>query len=311
VKGIESGTRICLNKKIDSSEYDLIRRAEDIKWLHVEPSTKCNAWCPACPRNKQGFGLIDGLVEEDLSTERFHALIKQLPNLYAVQFCGNYGDPIIAQNILELICLAKQYCKKIQIHTNGSLRTAKWWEDLALLLADIEHDVWFGIDGIGDTHSIYRQGTDYDKIINNASSFINAGGRATWQFIPYAHNEHQIREALITSKKLKFEKFKLVKIFRNMQIVRNYRSGKEFNLMPPSDIRELIRMPSKNTHVKSEDCMHLTQPSIFMSANGKLSHCCYRNKIHCNDTVFDNLDDLLHNAINLSDKICIDSCGST
>mgnify|MGYP003335187616 CR=1 FL=1 len=35
----------------------------DIKWAHVELSTKCNAWCPACPRNKNGFGLIDGLVE--------------------------------------------------------------------------------------------------------------------------------------------------------------------------------------------------------------------------------------------------------
>jgi hypothetical protein len=295
-----------LNKKINSSGDDFIYRAEDIKWLHVEPSSKCNAWCPACPRNKQGFGIIDGLVEEDLSTEKFHTLIKQLPNLHAVQFCGNYGDPIIAKNILDLIAVAKQYCKKIQIHTNGSLRTTKWWKELALLLLDIDHDVWFGIDGIGNTHSIYRQGTDYDKIIKNAIAFINAGGQATWQFIPYAHNEHQIREALITSKKLKFENFKLVKLFRNIQIVRNYKSGEEFKLMPPSDIQKLIRMLTHNTHVKSEDCMHLTQPSIYMSANGKLSHCCYRNKF----TAVDNLDDLLNNPINLSDKICINSCGS-
>lgn len=310
MKDTENGTRICLNKTINSSVYKIISRAEDIKWLHVEPSSKCNAWCPACPRNKQGFGIVDGLVEEDLSTEKFHTLIKQLPNLNAVQFCGNYGDPIIAQNILELIAIAKKYCKKIQIHTNGSLRTTKWWKELALCLSDIDHDVWFGIDGIGDTHSIYRQGTDYNKIIKNVISFINAGGQATWQFIPYAHNEHQIREALITSKKLKFKNFKLVKMFRNTQIVRNYRSGEEFKLMPPTDIKELIRMPTNNTYVKSDDCMHLTQPSIYMSANGKLAHCCYRNNIHIKDTVFDNLEDLLYNTIDLSDKICIVSCGS-
>jgi DNA-3-methyladenine glycosylase I len=30
----------------------------------------------------------------------------------------------------------------------------------------------FGIDGLADTHSIYRVGTDYHKIIENAKAFI-------------------------------------------------------------------------------------------------------------------------------------------
>ena len=82
---------------------------QDIKWLHVELSSKCNAWCPACPRNKSGFGLIDGLVEEDLSLEKLEQVLKQLPNLTTVQLCGNYGDPIAAANIISAIDIIKQY----------------------------------------------------------------------------------------------------------------------------------------------------------------------------------------------------------
>jgi len=47
----------------------------DIKWIHVEASSKCNAWCPACPRNVQGFGLVPGLIEEDLLPDRFEEII--------------------------------------------------------------------------------------------------------------------------------------------------------------------------------------------------------------------------------------------
>jgi MoaA/NifB/PqqE/SkfB family radical SAM enzyme len=277
-----------------------------IKWVHIEPSTKCNAWCPACPRNKNGFGLADDLIEEDLSADRVEEILSQLPNLYAVQLCGNYGDPIAGHNILDIIDVVKKYSSKIQIHTNGSLRNKTWWSDLATVLSTIDHDVWFGIDGIGDVHEIYRQGTSYDKIIDNATSFISSGGYATWQFIPYAHNEHQIRDALKNSQKLGFKKFKLAKLYRDKKLARHYQTGEEFLLLPPKEVQSLMRMPKDFLLVKNEDCMHLTQPSVYLSANGKLSYCCYFNKTK----TFDNLNELLLDPSDLTHPKCLFSCGS-
>jgi sulfatase maturation enzyme AslB (radical SAM superfamily) len=162
----------------------------DTTWLQVENSTKCNAWCPGCGRNQGGYNLNPDLVVEDLSTERFEEVLKKLPNLETIQFSGTYGDTMAANNVLEHIDLAIKYAGKIQIHTHGGIRSTQWWADLGTLLKDLNHDVWFCLDGLKGVHEIYRQGTDFDKTVANAQAFISAGGYATWQFIPWAHNEH-------------------------------------------------------------------------------------------------------------------------
>jgi sulfatase maturation enzyme AslB (radical SAM superfamily) len=281
----------------------------DIKWLHVEASSRCNAWCPACPRNNNGFGIINGLIEQDLDSNRFTEVLSTLPNLHAIQFCGNYGDPIIAKNILELIAIAVQHVKKIQIHTNGSLRSTTWWAELAILLKDIDHDIWFGLDGIEEVHEIYRQGTDYNKIINNAQAFINAGGSATWQFIPYAHNEHQIRNCIRTSQALGFKKFKLVKSFRNIIEAKHYRTGATFNLSPPNSVGQIVKIKNLKSKVLPENCMHLEQPGIYLGADGKLNYCCYHHTLNSNKKEFDTLNEILYNDVDLTHITCMTSCG--
>jgi len=278
----------------------------DVKWLHVEPTSKCNAWCPQCPRNNNGFGLSDFITEQDLDTKIFEDTLQQLKNLYAIQLCGNFGDPIAASKINQFIDIAKKYVKKIQIHTNGSLRSVKWWSDFAKQLSDIEHDVWFGIDGLEKIHEIYRQGTSYEKIINNATAFIQSGGTATWQFIPFEHNEHQIKDCLKLSQKLGFKKFKLVKSSRNIENVKHYRTGNDYKLFPPKTILPLIKFNLNNKKVLTENCMHLTQPGIYLAANGKFSTCCYKSTI---DDV-DNVAELLYNELDLTHPVCVNNCGS-
>jgi sulfatase maturation enzyme AslB (radical SAM superfamily) len=246
------------------------------------------------------------VVEQDLSIDRFKEILKSLPNLETVQFCGNYGDPVIAKNILESLELAKQYAKKIQIHTNGSLRSQDWWSNLASLLSNIDHDVWFGIDGTKGIHEIYRQGTDYDKIIDNATAFINNGGYATWQFIPYAHNEHQVRECFAISQKLKFKKFKIAKLYRKQTEARHWKTGELFELLPTTEFQSLLRMPKEITKVEVANCMHLSYPSMYLAANGKISRCCYLS----NAEKFDNVESMFYNQVNLDNVICLNSCGT-
>lgn len=281
----------------------MIKR-EDVKWLQVEATTKCNAWCHSCGRNQSGFGLVPFLTLEDLSTDRFEQVASQFPNLEVIHFCGTYGDAIAASNIIELVNIAKRHCKKIQINTNGSLRSIAWWQDFAQLLANIEHDIWFCIDGLNNVHEIYRQGTDFDTVIRNASTFIKAGGHATWQFIPWAHNEHQIKDCIRMSQDLGFKKFEFIKHPRVPIESKDYRTGQPVSILPWSKNTQFSKFESTNRHVPPEACIHISQPSVYLNANGNLSVCCVFNLFKTAES-FEQLGQIDQN----SNDTCLKFCG--
>jgi len=279
---------------------------DKIAWLQVENTSKCNLWCPACERNKDGFGLIDGLVVEDLTTENFQKALEQLPNLEVIQFCGTYGEFAAASNVLEHLELALQHSNKVQIHTHGSLRNKDWWAALGNSLKNINHDVWFGIDGLEGIHEIHRQGSNYFKVIENASAFIQAGGYATWQFIPFAHNEHQIKDCLKLSQKLGFRKFKLVTSVRENLQARHYRTGEIVEFRPWS--RSLTTNPyhiikNRTTLVKT-DCRHIEQKTVYLNANGAFSPCCFLN------TARQGLPDIEQEIETAPHPLCLRICGN-
>jgi hypothetical protein len=62
----------------------------------------------------------------------------------------------------------------------------------------------FGIDGLEDTLHLYRKNCDYHRVIENAQSFINAGGRAQWNFIVFKHNQHKVEEVQQRATAMKF-----------------------------------------------------------------------------------------------------------
>ena len=245
-----------------------------VKWLHVELSSRCNAWCPSCPRNIDGFKLIDGLVEQDLPLLRLQEIISTLPSLQSVQLCGSFGDPMAAKNITEVLDFLISKNLSIRIHTNGSLKTVEWWSTLGSKIKDTEHLIFFALDGLEDTHEIYRQGTNYNKIINNAKSFISTGGKAVWQFIPFSHNEHQIREAFILSKKLKFYDFRIVKRPRVNLNAKHHKTGDLINLKPWSKDMEFHDKVTSHW-VTGKSCMHLEYPSLYIGSDGKISTCSF------------------------------------
>src|SRR5690606_20364951 len=88
--------------------------------------------------------------------------------------------------------------------TNGSARGEEWWQ--ALARAGVE--VRFGIDGADQTSGIYRRNTDFTLVMRNAKAFIDAGGRAHWDYIVFRHNEHQVEEARRLSEEMGFVSFR-------------------------------------------------------------------------------------------------------
>lgn len=286
-------------------------QASDVKWLQVENTSKCNAWCPSCGRNQNGYGLNPALVIEDLDIKRFEQVIDSFPNLEAIQFCGKFGDPAAASDPMQHFELAVSKVKNVAIHTNGSLRSPAWWAELAKLLQQVEHEVWFGLDGLKESHEQYRQGTSWDKIIENATAFINAGGQAQWQFIPFAHNEHEIKDCIKLSQELGFKGFKFVKNARYRKESYHWRTGKVIEIKPWSLNKDFNVRHAEipKDQVLEKDCMHLSLPGVYLNANGLLNVCCFFNP---SDSVedFSQLADIRAEINSQPRRQCLLSCGS-
>jgi len=190
---------------------------DEIKTVHLEMTDSCNAACPMCSRNINGGQDNPQLPGTELFIEDIKKIfkpefIKQLDRLY---MCGNYGDPIAARDTLEAFKYFREYNPKINLsmHTNGSAKKPEWWAELAKVIGKKGYVV-FSVDGLEDTNHLYRQNTIFSKIMENAQAFIDAGGRARWDYIVFAHNEHQVEDAEILANKMRFEKFQFKKSAR-------------------------------------------------------------------------------------------------
>jgi len=286
-------------------------QAADVKWLQVENTSKCNAWCTSCGRNNGGYGLHPEFVDNDLSVERFAQVLDELTNLEGIQFCGAYGDPAASALSMQHFELAAKHVSEISIHTNGSLRGPEWWKNVAKLLTanTKKHDVWFALDGLEDTHSIYRQGTNWNKIIENAKAFIDAGGTAIWQFIPFAHNEHQIMDCIKLSQQMGFAEFRFVKHVHYSKESRHYLTGQPIEILPWTKDKMMSKYQQPNRTVAAKDCVHLTKPSIYLDASGKVSNCCFFNKHRVADH-FSELPDIATELATSPHRQCLHSCGT-
>ena len=183
-----------------------------------------------------------------------------IQQLNRLSFCGNYGDPIVARDLLEIITYLRQINPdiRIEVNTNGSARKASWWRALAKVMGTNEDKsgVWFGLDGLEDTNHLYRRNTSWEIIMRNAKAYIDSGGIAHWNYIVFKHNEHQIEEARALAKEMGFKHFniKLTARFHSNDTYPVIEKGKHiFDLRPPTADEHL--RPEASNHIQPRDAV--------------------------------------------------------
>ena len=257
----------------------------ELKRVHIEISNRCQASCPMCPRNIHG-GIENPLLTiNEWSLDDFKKIFPTdiLKKLERINFCGNFGDPLMNNDLLDMCEYIKLNAPNlyIEIHTNGSLRSTSWWEKLAQVIPE-KHNVIFAIDGLEDTHSIYRIGTNYNLILKNAQTFINAGGTTEWHFIRFKHNEHQVNDAELVSINLGFKKFSVKTSRRHGRPFPVVNEHGEFlyNLEQPtnSEIKFVSKFDIQGhqdwPHADNIDCMAIKDKELYIDAHYLLSPCC-------------------------------------
>ncbi len=192
----------------------------ELKSVMVGVTARCNAMCPGCPRNIDGalvnYDMIGTSEHWDMPLGLFEKFFtpELVNSLDWIEMCGNFGDPCMHPKFLEIMQYLKNTHKGdkkfyVTISTNGSMQTENFWKTLGEMHSDnFGVEVLFCLDGDNqDSHVKYRRLTNFDTILENAKTFINAGGVAVWQAIEFDHNKHEIENARTMTKEIGFDRF--------------------------------------------------------------------------------------------------------
>ena len=222
----------------------------EVTWtdIQIDLTDKCNAACLFCSRNEEGRVISTDLTVED---------IKKITNsdVKSIEMCGNYGDASANRHLFPILDHLVESDIDIKLFTNGSAHKPSYWEELAKRIGD--NPVLFALDGTDkETYEYYRVKCVWEKTLENATAFINAGGWAVWSMVQFSWNEHQIETAMEMAKSMGFLHFHTIYSNRNVEHgVGTHVIGKKFF----SKVEPLC----------------LDRKRLFITARGNVFPCCW------------------------------------
>lgn len=272
----------------------------DIRTVHLEITQRCQAACPMCDRNENGGKDNKHLTNAELSLEDCQTIFKPdfIQQLNTMYMCGNLGDAIVARDTLPVFEYFRQNNQNIWLgmNTNAGAQNSEWWKELAKMYGR-KGAVIFSVDGLDDTNHLYRQNVIWDKVEKNMRTFIEAGGRARWDFIVFGHNEHQVDEAKALADKWGVERFQLKKSARfftaksqpkDQHQAKNRKGQNTTLIQKPKKVEHQNSALIKQDHLVKRhgsmdeyydhceiDCKVAKEKSIYISAEGLLMPCCW------------------------------------
>lgn len=269
--------------------------------VQIDITSHCNARCPGCIRTQRYTD--DGIEQgnkrfNDLKLSHFDVALwndlcvssdgfRLFPNLNQIVLNGTWGDPCMHP---ELPSMLKTFTENfpnvtINMHTNGGAQSNEWWYNLGKILSTSPHQVIVALDGLKDTHSIYRRGTDYDKILEHVRALNEAGGSPRWTMTVFDHNKHQVDEARKLAKKYEFRRFVSRKSHTSEMHVDGYTItnktvGKEYYINEEAYGRNrrvpFINIPSRpDLPVIGSQCEWYSDGSFQIDPWGYVLPCCH------------------------------------
>lgn len=133
-----------------------------LKKLYIEPTSVCNLRCDMCARS--------AWYDEEIghmSWELFEKLMAEatlMPTLERI-FFGGVAEPFSHPRFLDMVKIAKETGKQVELITNGAFLSESIMTQLLTLNIDM---IWVSFDGGNDIqHESIRKGSDYHNLVEN------------------------------------------------------------------------------------------------------------------------------------------------
>jgi sulfatase maturation enzyme AslB (radical SAM superfamily) len=234
---------------------------EDIDQINIEISSLCNSICAWCPRYENMSTVVNKqLTPQYISIDKFKEwfppeLIRRVKHW---TYSGDYGDAGTNPDLPKIFEYTFHHNPEasLQMNTNGGMKTLKFWAELGRIFSQRkQRNMVFSIDGLEDTNHIYRRNVKWQKVMENVSAYIKAGGRADWDYLVFKHNHHQVEEARSLSQDMGFNNFYVKNpsgFEKGNMVVRD----KDYNILyeiEPVDDKQILQGYPDLNGVKAED----------------------------------------------------------
>lgn len=129
--------------------------------LEVELTTRCNLYCPSCPRVIYRHSWI----EQDMTLENFHKISPAFDSFESIHFRG-WGEPVLNPFFPEMVRLAYQSGARLVLSTNGT-------ELLNLGLLPYFEAIIFRLDyGLASIYERRNPAARFNRVIFNISQVL-------------------------------------------------------------------------------------------------------------------------------------------
>lgn len=178
--------------------------------ISLEPTTACNLGCPQCPSGLKQFSRPTG----KMNLQQFKALLPRISPTTGYITLYFQGEPFLNKEFTEMISAASR--QGIYTVTSSNAHFLSPEVAVKTVEAGLKRMI-ISIDGLTqDTYAQYRIGGNVDKVIQGTQNILAARKAlgvtypvVIWQFIVFAHNEHEIDAIRKKAKDIGVDKLQL------------------------------------------------------------------------------------------------------
>lgn len=247
-------------------------------FLVIESTNICNLSCPLCPTGQK----LKGRSKGKMSLGNFKKIIDELGDcLYSIRL-ENWGEPLLNEEIFEMITYAKR--RKISTAFNTNLLFLDEQKAKELILSGLDH-IKISLDGATpESYAKYRIGGDFNKVINNIKLLVKmrkilnkSNPFIEIQFIIMKHNEYELEAIEVLSKDLEVDSLFIERLRPDMrEELFNptfYGIEKFKNWLPTDENYSRFNYQTKKRKFQPNICSYLWTSAVI-NWDGSIVPCC-------------------------------------